>query len=113
MHAFRSHSPRYGGFRAPVEDSSRPAGEHHEHSGRRQPALQPEAMFCDSLNWALKPAQGAHHLHQRGSADPKGRASSASAGFGEGGRSDLCCPPVGAAPRIGQRSVPERMPAVL
>ena len=88
-----------------------PADEHHEHSGRPQPALQREAMFCHFLSGLRKPPwariisisgfggpqrariiiisgvrrtpKGVHHQHQRGL---------------------LCiylrCPPVGAAPRI-------------
>ena len=49
---------------------------------------------------------GTHRQHQRGSADTDGRASLASAGFGEGGGGGLApgfylrYTPVGAAPRI-------------
>ena len=52
----------------PVDDTRRPAGEHHEHSGRLQSALRREAMFCQFLSGLRKP-QGAHHQHQRGSAE--------------------------------------------
>ena len=63
-HAFDSHSPGYGGFRGRRGRPRRPAGEHHEHSAARGDAL---LIF----EWLAEP--------------PKGRASSASAGFGGGG----------------------------
>ena len=49
---------------ARLDDPRRPAGEHHEHSGRPQSALQGETMFCEFLS-----GKGAHHQHQRGSAE--------------------------------------------
>ena len=49
---------------ARVDDPRRPAGEHHEHSGRPQSALQGETMFCECLS-----GKDAHHQHQRGSAE--------------------------------------------
>ena len=90
----------YGGFRGPVDDPKRPAGEHHERSGRPQPALQREAMFCQFLKRLRKPSEA-----------QKGRASSPSAGFGAGGVRGLApgfylrCPPVarGRSPRIDER----------
>ena len=55
------------GFGAPVDDPTTPAGEHHEHSGRLQPALA-RGDVLPIFEW-VAPAKGAHHQHQRGSAD--------------------------------------------
>ena len=49
---------------AALDDPRRPGGEHHEHSGHPQPALQREG---DTL--LEKPGESAHHQHQRGSAE--------------------------------------------
>ena len=59
------------GFGPAEDDPTNPAGEHHEHSGRRQPALRREAMFCQFFEWV--------------SEAPKEHTSSASAAFGGGG----------------------------
>ena len=49
---------------AALDDPRRPGGEHHEHSGHPQPALQREG---DTL--LEKPGESAHHRYQRGSAE--------------------------------------------
>ena len=68
----RLTSPGYGGFRGP---HGRPhaSGEHHEHSGRPQPALQHVLPIFEWVAEAGK--KGLHHQHQRGSVQGvRGRA---------------------------------------
>ena len=56
--------PGYGGFHP-----KRPAGEHHEHSGARNRPCGARRCFANFLNGLRKPPKGAHHQHQRGSAE--------------------------------------------
>ena len=63
----RGGNTRFAAIRQAMAGFGRPAGEHHEHSGRPQPALQYEAMFCQFLSGLPKPAKAAHRHHQRGS----------------------------------------------
>ena len=89
-HAFRSHSQAMAGFGAAVDDPRRPAGEHHEHSGARARNRPCGARRCFA-NFLSAP-KGAHHQHQRGSAEGgcvlhggPTRAERARGGSAEGG----------------------------
>ena len=68
-HAFRSHSPGYGGFRGRRGRPRRPAGEHHEHSGACNRPCDARRCFANFLSGLRKPPKGAHHRHQRSSAE--------------------------------------------
>ena len=77
------HSPGYGGFRG---------RRGREHSGARNRPFGARRCFANFCVGCGSPQKGAHHQHQRGSAE--GGALGLAPGF------NLRCPLVGAAPRI-------------
>ena len=77
------------GFGAAVDNARRPAGEHH---GARNRPCGARRCFANFLSGLWKPPRGAHHQHQRGSAEGgcvlhggPTRAEKAREGSAEGG----------------------------
>ena len=76
-HAFRSHSPGYGGFRG--------------RRGRPQGGQPASIMNCNKIEWVAEAPKGRHHQHQRGSAEGTCVALL---------QASTCAARLGAAPRI-------------